>query len=349
MLSGHVSRTQDVVAIRRRQVVLQPFGVRHLELLRDAARADRNPAQAAAVHHVVCVLTGMSAPPPPPLQAQTFDPERLLTMFGRGVHGAAAEVLGEIWKYASHLFVREPSAYGLTGLERVAISAPSPVGRAYGLAARTLGLGRTPVFQRRSHGEMNLAIAALSPMSVVVTGDVEDTPELLYRMAGLLVATTPANAMLFGLPANAVKQLMKALLAAFGPPDASRARVSESAVLAGELWRALPGTVQRRFGELYRDAEPFTYEDAWARALQCTRRAGLFVVGDLSVALDDAMNDPSIRDSIDVGAPDAYRSLCRVSTSAADLIRFATSTEYAEVRWREVRRQSSSGFGNDPT
>jgi tetratricopeptide (TPR) repeat protein len=349
MLSGLVSRTQDVVAIRRRQVVLQPFSVRHLELLRDAARADRNPAQAAAVHHVVCVLTGMPAPPPPPLQAQTFDPERLITMFGRGVHGAAAEVFGEIWKYASHLFVREPSAYGLTGLERVAISAPSPVGRAYGLAARTLGLGRTPVFQRRSHGSLNLAVAALSPMSVVVTGDVEDTPELLYRMAGLLVATTPANAMLFGLPANAVKQLMKALLAAFGPPDASRARASESAVLAGELWRALPGSVQRRFGELYRDAEPFTYEDAWARALQSTRRAGLFVVGNVSVALDDAMNDPSIGDSIDVGAPDAYRSLCRVSTSAADLIRFATSTEYAEVRWREARRQSSSGFGNAAT
>ena len=117
-------------------------------------------------------------------------------------------------------------------------------------------------------------------------------------------------------------------------------------MLAGELWRALPGRVQRRFGELYRQDHPFTYEDAWARALQSSRRAGLFVVGDLKVALEDALGDPGVRDKVDVGAADAYRTLCRVSPSAADLVRFASSGEYAEVRWRESRRTTSGGMPN---
>jgi hypothetical protein len=191
---------------------------------------------------------------------------------------------------------------------------------------------------------MSLAVAALSPMSVVVTGEVEDGPELDYRMGAMLLAATPPNAMLFGLPSGAVQQLMKALLAAFGPPDASRNRMSESAVLAAELWRALPGSVQRRFGQLYRDSAPFTYEDAWARALQATRRAGLFVVGDLAVAMNDVLSDPGNREGVDGGAPDAYRALCRVSVSAADLVRFASSAEFAEVRWREVRQRSSGNM-----
>lgn len=342
MLADMPDRAHDIVAIRRRQVVLQPASIRHLELLRDAAKLDHNPGYAAAVHHVVCAFTGQAPPPPPPLQHQVADPERIFAMVHRGVHGPAAEVMAEIWRYASHLFVREPADYGLTGLERVSMSSPSPVGRAYGAAARVLGLVRTPVFQRRSHGPMNLAVAVLSPLAVVVTGDVGDDDVLLFRMAAMLAATTPENGMLFGLPANAIRQLMNALLAAFGPPDRAKSRVSGSAVLAGELWRALPGSVQRRFGQLYRDADPFTYEDAWARALQSTRRAGLLVVGDLKVALDEVRTDPGVRESVDAGAADAYRLLCRVSVSAADLVRFASSSEYAELRWQQDRRSSDA-------
>jgi hypothetical protein len=343
-LSDNPERTTEVVAIRRRQIVLQPHSLRHLELLRDAALADKNQAYATAVHHVVCVLTGQPPPEPPALRGSSEDPDRLLTMVGRGVYGPAADVLGEVWRSASHLFVREPAAYGLTGLERVSLTSPSPVGKAYTKAVALLGLSKTPVFQRRTSGAMSLGIAALSPMAVVVSGDVEDGPELEYRMACMLVGTTPPNAMLFGLPATALRQLMRALLAAFGPPNTSRERVSESAVLAAELWRALPGAVQRRFGQLYRESEPFTYEDAWARALQATRRAGLLAVGDLSVALEDVLQDPGMRQAIDTGAQDAYRNLCRVSVSAADLVRFAASSEYAEVRWHEPRRTSSGSF-----
>jgi len=199
---------------------------------------------------------------------------------------------------------------------------------------------------------MALGVAALSPMAVVVSGEIVDGEPLEYRMAAMMMGTTPPNAMLFGLPPTAARQLMRALQAAFGPPSAARERASESAVLAAELWRALPGSAQRRFAQLYRDSEPFSYEDAWARALQVTRRAGLLVVGNLAVALKDALSDPGMQQAIDTGAPDAYRHLCRVSVSAADLVRFAASCEYADVRWHDTRHGSgaywSSTTGSRP-
>ena len=344
VLSSNAARAHDVVAIRRRQVVLQPDSVRRLELLRDAARADRNPSQAAAVHHVVCVLTGQQPPPAPDLAAQVEDPDRVLAMVFRGVHNEASEVLGHVWKNAPHLFVREPADYGLSGLERVALTAPSPVGRAYAVGARVLGLTRTPLFHRRTAGPINMAVAMLAPLSVIVTGEAGDSLQLTYRLASMLAGTCPANGMLFGLPPAGVRQLLIALLAAFGPPEASKGHESENAVLAGELWRALPGSTQRRMQQIFGAPEPVSYDDAWARALQSSRRAGLFVVGDLVTALNDVLDDPGMRDAVDIDAPNAFRELVKNSVSAADLVRFATSAEYAEARWRDDAGRNSGAF-----
>ena len=47
---------------------------------------------------------------------------------------------------------------------------------------------------------MNVAVAALDPLSVVVTGDVEEGLELLYRLSAMLMASHPSNGMLFALP-----------------------------------------------------------------------------------------------------------------------------------------------------
>ncbi|MCU0691598.1 MAG: tetratricopeptide repeat protein [Polyangiaceae bacterium] len=344
MLARHTERAHDLVAVRRRQVVHAPHDTRLLALLGEAADADLNRPLARAVQHVVGVLTGKPTVAPPPVSSQAGDPERMLAMTVRGVHGCAAEVLGNVWTHASHLFVRDPAAYGLTGVERVALSSPSNLGHAYASAARALGLARTPLFYRRTTGSPQLAIAMLSPIAVVASGDFRDERNVLaYRVAFMLAAATPANGMLFGMPPNAIRQLLQALVAAFGPPEASRGKQGETAVLAGELWRALPGRVQRRVHEAFRDPTPPAYEDAWARGLQSSRRAGLLVVGDLAVALRDVMEDPGLRGLVDVGAPDAFLSVCKQSGSAADLVRFATSAEYAEARWRDdVGRRTSS-------
>jgi len=112
-----------------------------------------------------------------------------------------------------------------------------------------------PIFQKRTGGPQTMAVALLQTPAVVITGDIkEESPDLVYRLASMLAATLPANVMLFGMAGTAVKQLMQALMAAFGPPEASQGHQSESAILAGELWRALPGRAQRRIQQILRIA-----------------------------------------------------------------------------------------------
>ncbi len=346
LIQGDRGRSHDLVAVRRRQVVLDPGNLKLLEMLRDAALADHDRAHALAVEHVMDVLSGSVRPVRAPHAVPPDDPVRLHAMLGRGVHTDATEILARVWENAPHVFARDPAAFGVTGLERVVMGAPTPVGRAYAMAGRTLGLARVPLFQKRTAGPVTMAVALLQSPAVVIAGQArEDDPELAYRMGAMLAATLPNNVMLFGMTSVAVRQLMVALMAAFGPPEATRGRESESAILAGELWRSLPGRVQRRVQQILSDSS-FVYEDLWARALQSSRRAGLFVVADLRIALQDVMADPGNKERIDASAPEALQTLCRVSTSAADLVRFATSVEYAQARWRDdVPRRSLPGPG----
>jgi cellulose synthase operon protein C len=131
-----------------------------------------------------------------------------------------------------------------------------------------------------------------------------------------------------------VRTLIQALVAAFGPPAAGRGAESSTVQLAGQLWHALPSRVQRRMHEIFAHPEQFNYEDIWARALQSTRRAGMFVVGDLGTALRDTLHDPGVHDALDLASPEVFCQLCKLSPSAADLVRLASSSEYAEARWR---------------
>jgi len=333
MLSGDPSRSRDLCAVRRRQVVIAPWDPQLVRLLRDAANADRNRAHAEAVDHVLKVLEGGVPPTPEPI-TQHDQPERVVAMLLRGVHSTGAEAFSLLWNHAPHVLSRGDSPYELESMESVMFGADSPVGRAWSQSARTLGLGRVNVYCHRSNGPIQTAAVATSPPSVVVTGQIEDSLELRYRMAFILAATMPSNILLFAVREARIRGLMEAMVAAFGPPDASKGRESGTAQLAGALWHALPARVQRRMAEILADPRSFRYEDLWPRALQSARRAGLFVVADLRTALRDVAGDPGVKDMVDSSAPDAMMRLCKASGSAADLVRLATSAEYAEARWR---------------
>lgn len=343
MEAGHVlaealarepGRTRDLCAVRRRQVVLAPWDAGLVRMLRDAAVADRDLVHAAALDHVLLVLEGGTPRSPEPL-VQHDQPERVVSMLLRGVHAAGSEALGLLWTHAPHVIGREPSPYDLEAMEAVTFGADSPVGRAWAQPVKALGLGRVNVYCRLTAGPIQTAVVATAPPSVVVTGQIEESPELRYRMAFILAATMPANVMLFAIPEQKMRGMLRGMEAAFGPPEASRGAESGTVQLAGALWHALPVRVQRRMNEILSQPDALRYEELWPRALQSARRAGLFVVGDLRTALGDVLNDPGIGASIDASAPDAMSQLCKLSGSAADLVRLATSAEYAEARWRD--------------
>ena len=91
--------------------------------------------------------------------------------------------------------------YGVTGMERVPLTAQTPVARVYMGAARALGLTRTPLFQRRGSGPITVNLALLSPPAVILSGEVQkETPELRFHLGAMLAATIPQYALLFGSP-----------------------------------------------------------------------------------------------------------------------------------------------------
>ena len=65
--------------------------------------------------------------------------------------------------------------------------------------------------------------------------------------------------------------------------------------------------------------------------------AGLFACGDLGVSIREvaASEGLSVADK-------SLRELCEESEAVADLVRFATSLEYADARWRSGTSRSSA-------
>jgi hypothetical protein len=328
---GRARRARELVALCRRLVLLAPGDLGLLERLEGAASADGNTAYASAVGHVRHAMLD-EALPAPPLLAQPEQPERVRLMLFR--EGAVQEALALVWEGAAHVFKREPSAYGVTGVERVPFWAPSPVARVYGAAARTLGIA-APLFQRRVPGDITLTIALLHSPSIIVNGELpRPSPEFAFHLGVMLAAAMPGHALLCGAPEDQARSVLRALAMAFGPPTASRSGLTAVANLAEVLWESMPTRSQRRLRQLCDEPQGLVYETAMAEVRAATRRAGLFVAGDLRVAVREVAAELGI--SLDRGLGAA----CTSSPELFDLYRLATSPEYAESRWQPARLTS---------
>ncbi len=277
-LENRRDRAHDLVAVCRHMVALKPGDRDHLRRLYDAALADRNHTYARSIEHVLALFDPSIEPSPPPTLAdQPEDPERVRSVVFRDVLGPASEALGLVWEGASHVFRRDPSSYGVTGLERVPLGAPTALGRAYGSAARVLGLGRTPLFQRRTTGPVSLGVGLLNPPAIIVSGEqLRDTPELSYHLGAMLTATLPEHVLLFGSTEEQVESILSALVIAFGPPDAGRGALASVANLAEVLWERVPARNQRRLRELCEDRAGFEYQRRRFRSAPSRAPRGIF-------------------------------------------------------------------------
>jgi hypothetical protein len=337
-LSGQSDRTRDRVTVCRRLAALAPGDVGALERLYEAARDDRNAVYAAAIAHVLEVVrpTGVNAEPPAVTDVveQSGAVQKLVF---KETTSPAIEALAVVWEGAAHLFRRDPSAYGITGLERVQASAPTPLAHVYAGASRALGLPRTPLFQRRTAGPVTVGVALLAAPAVVLSGDVaHETPTLRFHLGAMLVATLPGVVLLFGTPEAQARSVLKSLSFAFGPPHHDATGLGPILNLAELLWEAIPARSQRRLRELCDDDRALDYETALLHARIAARRAGLFVCGDLGIALREICADEGLDDRL-TSAPGGLATLCEKSPSVKSLYTLAISAEYAETRWRTPR------------
>jgi hypothetical protein len=263
-------------------------------------------------------------------------------MLFRDCVGSAQEALALVWEGAEHVFRRDPSTYGVTGLERIPVGAATPLARVYAAAARALGALRTPLFQRRSAGAVTVSLALLSPPALILSGDVrQETPELKFHIGAMLAAATPNYVLLFGSPESQARAVLKGLSFAFGPPRPNDGNFGSVLNLAEVLWESIPARFQRRLRELCDHPEALDYEAAIAIARIAVRRAGLFVAGDLGVALREICAEDDIS-AERLATTQGVFELCQASASVRSLLALALSPEYAQVRWQAARTGSKT-------
>jgi hypothetical protein len=333
-LETHPERTHDLSAVCRKLAMLQPGNRWALEKLYAAASADHDYGYARAIEHVL--KTGIDPDPAiesPSLQELGEDPESVRALLLRDANAPALEALGLVWEAAEHVFRRDPTAYGVTGLERVPLNAPTSLGRAYAITARALGMSKTPLFLRRTLAAPSVSVALMSPPAVIVSGEVtQESNELRYHLGAMLAGALPQHVLVYGSPETEVRAVLRALLLVFGPPGVAKDGIVAAANLAEVLWESVPARSQRRLRELCRQESDFEYDLVVAAAHQATRRAGLFACGDLRIAVREVC----AAEGVDFGAllaRDGLEHLCASSASIADLVTLATSPTYAQTRW----------------
>jgi hypothetical protein len=336
-------RSPDVLAARRQQALLKLGDRAALQKLLEAAVHDGNAVYARAVEHVAqCFLRDATPPAPPPLAAQRPAPDHVAALLFRTVADSAVhEALSLVLD--TGLYRRDVGQYQLTGVARVQAGNATPLAEVYGTVARFLGQARTALFHQRVASPAptgappappTMKIALLSPPAVVLTGEVrEDTPELRYQIGAALTGAMPEHALVNALGDEALRTLIDALLAAFGPVANLPKGNAAVARLGQNLWQLVPPRADRRLRELCADPAVITHEAALAGTRRAMRRAGLFASGSLATTLTQIAPELSIPLEMYLLAPDGLAQACLAHPDVADLVKLSLRTEYAEARW----------------
>lgn len=332
LLDAEGGRQRDVVEVLRIMVSLAVGEPRLLERLRLAAQRDNDTAYAAALLHAAEALNaGRAQCMPPPLEPQPVQADVVLNLLQVGTE-PALEALGLLWQHAPPLF-RE-------NVEPASDRSPLPDDHRLWTVifpiSRLLGASRLRLWIHEASSP-RVDVILDQPPGLMLSPDLDwDSTAVQFELGQALLETRPELLLVRRLPEARLQALLTAVLAAFGPPRRLQGDVASIAELAERFWELLPPRVQRRLGELCEQPDAFEYAHVQAAARAARRRGGLFVSGDLAVALREVARE----ETVDLDAArqrGEVAELCRQHRAFADLVRLATSSEYAEARWRLER------------
>jgi tetratricopeptide (TPR) repeat protein len=330
----HASPSYQTLTLLRRWLRRWPSSARLMEFVRDAAFVERDLPLSRAVEHARDVLLGMAERvEPPELGAQPIVPEAVRALLSRDIATSVTDALGLLWEGAEHLLQRDLTDYGVTGMDRVVLNSANPLGQAFSEVSARFGLLRTPLFHKRGAQRANATVALTVPASLLVDGELpRDFNELMGLIAGPLWVSQPEYALVTAASAADVKVTLSALRLAFGPPQRHPpSNLGQALRLAEKLWESMPSAAQRRLRDLC--MESLDYDHALDFARRAKHRAGLFATGDLGWSIAQL----SQVEGRDVMATIADPEVGENDPSAADLLRLATSAEYAAIRWQPSR------------
>jgi hypothetical protein len=337
LLEAAKERAGELVRVRQQLVELEPGDLARLEDLRRAALADKNLVYARALEHVARSFDPGAGPlPPPALGAQNEQPG-LLALLTHSAGDRVAQALACVWEEAPGLFATEAATHALEGAERVQAGGTSPIARLYEAAVRLLDIRPVPLFVRRSAEPLIARVAMTVPPTALLTGcPSDDNSSIRFALGQALAAALPTAVLAMAPEPDEARAIWGAIVAAFGPPEATRSVGLGKGHLAEALWQALPARTQRRLQTLLATVRHEDLDEAMDRIRQSGRRVGLFLTGDFGFAgrlllaerMGAAGDDPPTL----VGQ--SLRQICALHPSILDLFRLAISPEYADARWR---------------
>jgi len=341
LLARDPGRSAALLKVRRQAVELRPGDIRRLVALKEAAKLDQNLNYVRAIDHVLRAFDPAATPlAPPPLSAQATQPG-MLTLLTRHSREVGGEAFGVVWEGAHALFAKPPTAYRMTGLERVAPGPMWTLSRLYEVALRLLDTSRFALFHRRGSGPLTLTVALLQSPSAILGGDArEDGADVRWMLGHALASVLAQNALPIGLPEAEGRRLWEVLLGSFGPPE--RVKMDRAhANLAEVLWQQLAPRAQRRLKELLGTDDATPFELVVERANQSGRRVGMFLTGNFAHAARTVVGEHPALDASLLTQPGGLAKLCADLPSLADLFRLAVRPEYADARWHLPSPQSS--------
>ncbi|NUO52365.1 MAG: hypothetical protein HOV80_26235, partial [Polyangiaceae bacterium] len=199
------TRARDALIVRRHQAALQPGHTATLQMLREAALADRDEIYARSLEHILR-LSAKTQVAPPPLAAQPREPDLVQNLLLRGVTSRETEVLSLVWECG--MYRRDLASYGLSGADRVPLTLQTTLGELYSELVAHLGAPRA-LFHKRGAGPVSVGIALLSQPAVVVSGDItERSADLSYALAAAHVTATQDLVLAASLPDAALRRLL---------------------------------------------------------------------------------------------------------------------------------------------
>lgn len=252
----------------------------------------------------------------------------------RFVHGEADTELRQLtrllWECVRSVaqLRRTPEDLGLEPGQQAAADERSGIAGAFNRIARLLDRSETTLYLRKSATQA-LEVLPTHPPCVVARANLPVTPVQRFRLAVALVIAEPEHAVAGVLNEPEGRELVSAMVGAFGPPgsvsDLSRAGKD----LASQLWHAVPVRVQAQLRELVKSRLHALHYDRLRRDVQlCAARAGLLVSRDLRTAIESyATLEPEL-DGIDIRIERGFEEAYAKSDALRELVRCAFSESY---------------------
>ncbi|HKP59255.1 MAG TPA: hypothetical protein VJV78_21175 [Polyangiales bacterium] len=275
-------------------------------------------------------------PDQPTFRAELMLPEETFRL----VHGESDIELRQLtrmlWECARTIpqLKRSPESLGLDDSQRVQPDDHSSLAAAFARCAQLLGQADTVLYVR-AEAPTTLEVWPTHPPCLVARADFNPGAAQTFRLAQCLTLAEPEHAVAAVLPEAEGRELLTALLAAFGPPGSAGDLSRASKDLASQLWHAVPVRVQAQLRELVRLKLPqLVYEQLRRDAMLCGHRAGLLVSRDLRSALESFVSLQSDLRGVDIHSAAGFEAAYERSAGMRELIRVAFAGDYLAVSQR---------------